>query len=70
MISEKSNKSFFERLKKTDWQLIVLLLPGVIWLIMFAYVPMTGLRMAFYNYNAFAGIRSGIGEDGKGNVRQ
>ncbi len=49
-----------KKLKKTDWQLIVLLLPGVIWLIMFAYIPMAGLRMAFYNYNAFAGFKGSV----------
>ncbi len=49
-------RSKLDELKKADWQLLVLLLPGVIWLIMFAYVPMAGLRMAFYNYNAFAGF--------------
>ncbi len=48
------------KFKKTDWQLLVLLLPGFIWLIMFAYVPMAGLRMAFYNYNAFAGFDGSV----------
>ncbi len=50
------SSSMMEKIKKTDWQLLLLLLPGLIWLIMFAYVPMAGLRMAFYNYNAFAGF--------------
>ena len=44
------------RLKKTDWQLLLILLPGLIWIILFAYVPMGGIRMAFYNYNAFKGF--------------
>ena len=44
------------RLKKMDWQLLLILLPGLIWIIMFAYVPMNGIRMAFYNYNAFKGF--------------
>lgn len=45
-----------QHLKKTDWQLLLLLLPGLIWIIMFAYVPLNGIRMAFYNYNAFRGF--------------
>mgnify|MGYP000311500699 CR=1 FL=1 len=27
------------RLKKMDWQLLLILLPGLIWIIMFAYGP-------------------------------
>ncbi len=39
-----------------DWDLWLLLLPGVIWYILFAYKPMVGLRVAFYDYNIFLGI--------------
>ncbi len=38
------------------WQLLVLLLPGFIWYLMFCYRPMIGLRMAFYDYNIFRGF--------------
>lgn len=42
---------------RRDWDLyIFLLLPGVIWLILFAYVPMSGLVMAFQDYNVWKGI--------------
>lgn len=45
---------------KTDiiknWRLLVLLLPGLIWYLMFCYRPMVGLRMAFYDYNIFRGF--------------
>lgn len=34
----------------------LLLLPGLIWYIMFAYVPMAGLSLAFKTYKAKAGI--------------
>ncbi len=47
------------QLKKTfmrDWDLYLLLLPGVIWLLIFAYKPMVGLRMAFYDYSVFLGF--------------
>lgn len=39
-----------------DWDLYLLLLPGVIWFLMFCYKPMAGLRIAFYDYNIFRGI--------------
>lgn len=38
-----------------DWQLYLLLIPGLLWFIAFAYKPMVGLRMAFYDYNLFQG---------------
>ncbi len=47
------------RIKKNlvrDWDLYLLLVPGVIWFLMFAYKPMVGLRIAFYDYNIFRGI--------------
>ncbi len=46
----------FGRIIKKDWDLYLLLIPGVIWFLMFAYKPMVGLRTAFYDYNLFKGI--------------
>lgn len=40
---------------RRDWQLYLLLIPGVLWFLAFAYKPMVGLRMAFYDYNLFQG---------------
>ena len=39
-----------------SWQLLILLLPGLIWYLLFCYRPMIGLRMAFYDYNIFRGF--------------
>ncbi len=41
---------------RRDWDLYLLLLPGLIWYLVFAYKPMLGLRMAFYDYNVFRGF--------------
>lgn len=41
---------------KRDWDLYLLLLPGIIWFLMFCYKPMMGLRIAFYDYNIFRGL--------------
>ena len=38
------------------WQLYVLLLPAVVWLILFAYYPMYGLLIAFKDYKGNIGI--------------
>lgn len=40
----------------SNWDLYLLLIPGIIWYLMFCYKPMIGLRTAFYNYNVFRGI--------------
>ena len=37
-------------------ELYLLLIPGLIWYLLFAYRPMTELRIAFYDYNVFQGI--------------
>lgn len=51
--------SFSYKLRKIlsrDWDLYLLLLPGIVWYLFFHYKPMYGLRMAFYDYNIFKGI--------------
>lgn len=48
-------ETVFHRIRK-DWDLYLLLLPGVIWYLMFCYKPMVGLRTAFYDYNVFRGF--------------
>lgn len=41
---------------RKNWDLYLLLIPGVLWFLAFAYKPMAGLRIAFYDYNIFQGI--------------
>ena len=56
VISQRNTLTY--KLKKNvhrDWDLYLLLIPGVIWFLMFCYKPMVGLRMAFYDYNIFRG---------------
>lgn len=40
----------------TNWQLYIMVLPALVWLIFFAYKPMYGLIIAFKNYNFRQGI--------------
>lgn len=41
---------------RRDWQIYVMLLPTVIWLMLFLYKPMYGLQIAFKDYSVFRGI--------------
>ncbi|MGX9416069.1 ABC transporter permease [Vibrio sp. RC27] len=41
---------------KKEWQLYVMLLPTVLWFVIFLYKPMYGLQIAFKDYSVFRGI--------------
>ena len=41
---------------KREWQLYLMLLPTIIWLIVFLYKPMYGLQVAFKDYSIFRGV--------------
>ncbi|MCM0647573.1 ABC transporter permease subunit [Clostridium swellfunianum] len=41
---------------KKDWQLHLLLIPGLLCLVLFKYTPMYGLIIAFQDFNIFSGI--------------
>jgi len=51
----RPKRSFVERVVSA-WQLYVLLLPALVWLVLFAYLPMYGVQIAFRQYNAVDGI--------------
>ena len=39
-----------------NWRLYILMLPALLWLVVFAYYPMYGLLIAFKDFKAVAGI--------------
>lgn len=41
---------------RNEWQLYVMLLPTIIWLVVFLYKPMYGLQIAFKDYSIFRGV--------------
>ena len=41
---------------KREWQLYVMLLPTIIWFVVFLYKPMYGLQIAFKDYSIFRGV--------------
>ena len=51
-------KTFKKVLKSlvNDWQLYVLLLPGVLYLFIFSYIPMYGVQVAFKDFSSSSGI--------------
>lgn len=51
----KNNQNIFKRFWKTRF-LFILFLPALVYFIMFKYVPMWGVSIAFYRYSIFKGI--------------
>jgi len=52
-------KTYFSDLRKNIWkhkEKYILILPGVIWFIIFSYIPMYGLTLAFRQFRANLGI--------------
>lgn len=41
---------------KSEWQLYLMLLPTIVWFIVFLYKPMYGLQIAFKDYSIFRGV--------------
>ena len=41
---------------KNDWMLYALLLPVLLWYIIFCYLPMGGITLAFRNYRYAMGL--------------
>lgn len=54
----RSKKSISRYLKST-WQLWVMLLPAMVYIFIFCYVPMYGVQLAFREYSFSAGITGG-----------
>ena len=58
-IKEKSKKVFRKQIGKSikkHWQLYLILLPPIIYLVIFKYIPMYGVQIAFRQYNPIDGI--------------
>ena len=41
---------------KREWQLYLMLIPTIVWLLVFLYKPMYGLQIAFKDYSLFRGV--------------
>lgn len=51
---ERRHNSWGRALSQHYW-LYIMLIPGVVWMLIFCYLPMGGLVMAFENFNPYAG---------------
>lgn len=54
-MKQRSKKTFWQKVSKC-WQLYALLLPAVIYLLIFNYAPMAGIQIAFKDYKFSKGI--------------
>ena len=54
---EKQRKKKLSLIIKDNWQLYVLILPAVIYFVVFNYLPMYGIQIAFRDYKAVSGIQ-------------
>lgn len=54
-IMTEDNKSFWRNIKR-NWELVVMAIPGFVWFLLFAYIPMIGIVIAFKDYNMALGI--------------
>lgn len=54
--TEKNKKGYIVKRLKESWPWYVLLLPGLIYLIIFSYGPMYGVQIAFKDFRASKGI--------------
>jgi len=55
-VSGKKHSSRFIRQVREHWQLLLFLIPGIVVIILFSYVPMAGLQIAFREYLPVDGI--------------
>jgi putative aldouronate transport system permease protein len=56
---QKGGLSAWTRIKRQlarDWQLYLFVLPGVIYYVIFHYLPLYGIQIAFKDYKAVQGI--------------
>lgn len=61
-VKSKGNTSLFYRAKRNlchNWQLWVMLFPAMLYILIFCYVPMYGVQLAFRDYSFKAGITGG-----------
>lgn len=59
MTKKKKKEGFLKRVRKSfrkDWQLYILSLPTLLYVIIFSYIPMYGIKIAFQNYNPSKGF--------------
>ena len=56
LLATRSSKERIVDHLKSEWQLYLMLLPTVIWLLVFLYKPMYGLQVAFKDYSVFRGV--------------
>lgn len=52
------------RALRRDWMLYALLIPGILYVVLFHYIPMFGISIAFHDYSVVSGT-GGLGGPGR-----
>ena len=55
-VSKKVKPNYFIKDLKSNWQMYLMILPAVVFFILFSYIPMAGIVIAFKNYRVADGI--------------
>jgi putative aldouronate transport system permease protein len=54
-MKQQSRMKYYKKIL-INWRLYVFLIPGIVFIVLFAYVPMAGIQLAFKNYDYSLGI--------------
>lgn len=55
LINDSASTRLYDHFKR-EWQIYLMLLPTIIWFLVFLYKPMYGLQIAFKDYSIFKGV--------------
>ena len=61
LVSRKSKRAKLLKDIRADWMLYALLIPGLIYIIIYHYVPMYGVTFAFRKYSPVLGVGDWVG---------
>ena len=61
LVSKKSRRAKLLKDIRSDWMLYALLIPGLIYIIIYHYMPMYGVTFAFRKYSPVLGVGDWVG---------
>ena len=61
LVSRKNKRAKLFKDIRADWMLYALLIPGLIYIIIYHYLPMWGVTFAFRKYSPITGVGDWVG---------